>query len=229
MLFLGANNRDYRMADIITAIEKYVRDADSCKSDCKKTIIAYFDANPQFIKEEIVVYRGQTINDAIDPYTKNTFFSVSNNVEIAEDFANGGYLFEIHLKPGVQYIAVDKILEDSNYNFEGEFLIRGGGVFTEMSRVKPKGKNYELVKVVYSTSGIGRNMRNNAAGNKRNNTRRNNTRRNNTRRNNTRRIVSKGIVRQRAINEGVSENIINNNILQLYLNSNEIFENNNGK
>ena len=174
------------------------------------------------------MFRGQTVHDKIDPKTRQAFFSVSLDKEIAEDFANGGYLFVIHLKPGVQYINVTELVPESSsnsraetrYDFENEYLIRGGGMYREISRRQER--KYMLIEVEYSNIVGGAGSAGNAERNTKINTKKNNNR---NRRLRTRKVSKKNL-KQRALNEGLSENMINNNILQMYLNHNEFTENN---
>jgi hypothetical protein len=212
-----------------SSILQYVRDAGSCTSACKKSILQYFDTFPTYIAEETIVYRGQTVNRTIDPKTVESFFSVSTDMDVAADFATGGFLFKIHLQPGVQYISVGDVSDI--YEFENEFLIRGGGVFTEIAR--HAGARYEIIEVTYKTKRAHSNKRNatnkanNKATNEGNNKRANN--RNKTRNGNkvSKRRVSRKNLKERAIMEGVPENIINNNILDMYLNESEYLNNTN--
>lgn len=94
-----------------------------------KVIKDYIDSHGQIVTKEITVYRGQTVNDTIDP-TWRDFFSTSADKEIAKDFAGrDGYLFTIHLQPGVKYIKIDSDKNNSKYSYEAEYLVRSGGYF----------------------------------------------------------------------------------------------------
>jgi hypothetical protein len=193
-------------------IEQFVRDAGGCGAKCRSEIINYFNANPTFIEKDTIVYRGQKINNFIDAKTRNTFFSVSPNQSIAEDFAGrDGFLFQIRLKPGVQYISINDAV-NSNYGFEDELLIRGGGTFTIVSRTPGK---TEIIDIEYSNSGV----LNNKAKTNKNTNKKDNKKANNAGKRT--RKVSRNNIRKRARNEGLSENMMNNNILKMYLLHNE--------
>ena len=115
------------------SIRLYQRDAGACqmKPECMKSIMRYFDEHPAFIKDDTVVYRGQTVEGQIDP-TRRGFFSASVDEDIAADFAGrDGFLFKIHLKPGVQYIEIEEEKNESGYSYEKEYLIKSGGIFKE--------------------------------------------------------------------------------------------------
>lgn len=119
-------------------LETYVRDADACKKDsnCKLAIQKLIEEDGDVITAPITVYRGHTHTSEIR--TSVPWFSVSLDKSLAEGYTGKDCcLFIIHLMPGVQYIDVKEMLEHTNYTFEEEYIVKGGGVFTEKHQISP--------------------------------------------------------------------------------------------
>jgi hypothetical protein len=103
-------------------------------------------ASVEPLQTKKTLYRGQTEDELNSGYS---FFSTSTSKKIArEEFAGSdGYVFEIHVQPGIRVLPVNQTLALSGINTKGykeeeEYLVEGGGIFYADKEKSQKGFSY---------------------------------------------------------------------------------------